>query len=308
MISLDEFLQLPVEEVAKLVRESGPKVVVFPINGTRRWFALEYGAQGFENPITAYMDIAQKKHIELYKLFFDHGVDTLITPAIGPEILATRDAYMQKIGGEALARLAGHEEFLDFYKEYCVRVHFYGDYRENLQHTPFEYLSDLFDGIAQNTGTNDRYRLFFGAFADNLNSANVVAKFSVEFSKQYGRTPNRDELIAMYYGEHVEKASIFIGFDRFAVFDYPLINWGAEDLYFMAAPSCYLNPHVLRKILYDHIYTRKHLELDHLSQPLEKTLELQEYYRSHKETVFGIGRILNGTWIPLDDAAQREVE
>ena len=116
--SLEEFLNLPTEEVAKLVRASGSKVVVFPINGTRRWFMLEYGDQEFEDPIAAYMDIAMQRHIELYKLFFDHGVDTLLTPVIGPEILATRDGYMQKIGAEGLARLVTYPEFLSFYEEY----------------------------------------------------------------------------------------------------------------------------------------------------------------------------------------------
>jgi len=43
MITLDSFLNLPKPEIAKLVRESGNQVCVFPINGTRRWFALEHG-------------------------------------------------------------------------------------------------------------------------------------------------------------------------------------------------------------------------------------------------------------------------
>jgi tuberculosinol/isotuberculosinol synthase len=111
-IDRDKFLNLPVEEVAKLVRASGSKVVVFPINGTRRWFMLEYGEAEFEDPVAAYMEIAMNRHIELYKLFFDHGIETLITPVIGPEILATRNEYMQKIGGEGLARIATHPTFL----------------------------------------------------------------------------------------------------------------------------------------------------------------------------------------------------
>ena len=39
----DNFLALPAGEVAKIVRGSGSKVCVFPFNGTRRWFLLEYG-------------------------------------------------------------------------------------------------------------------------------------------------------------------------------------------------------------------------------------------------------------------------
>ena len=36
------FHTLPRPEVARLVRAAGPKVCVFPINGTRRWFMLEH--------------------------------------------------------------------------------------------------------------------------------------------------------------------------------------------------------------------------------------------------------------------------
>ena len=33
-----DFLRLPTDEVARVVRASGTKVCVFPFNGTRRWF------------------------------------------------------------------------------------------------------------------------------------------------------------------------------------------------------------------------------------------------------------------------------
>jgi len=302
--SLEEFLSLPTDEVAKLVRASDPKVVVFPINGTRRWFMLEYGDQEFDDPITAYMDIAMKRHIELYKLFFDHGVDTLLTPVIGPEILATRDSYMQKIGAEGLARLVTHSEFLSFYEEYGVRVHFYGDYRKHLTNTPYEQLSDLFDGIAEKTARNNNYRLFFGAFADNLNATSVVAELAVQYYKEHGTIPEREKIVEMYYGEYVDKANIFIGFDRFAVFDYPLINWGEEDLYFMVAPSSYLDKKQLRDILYDHLYTRRVPEVEYMSGSEDELNSTRIYYLENRELTVGVGSLLNGTWVPKSDNKQ----
>ena len=266
--SLEEFLHIPTEDVAKLVKASGDKVVVFPINGTRRWFMFEYGDQDFDDPITAYMDIAMNRHIELYKLFFNHGIHTLLTPVIGPEILATRDSYMQKIGAVGLARVVTHPVFLTFYEEYGVRVRFYGDYRKYLKGSPYEHLSDLFDNIAKTTAYNDRFRLFFGAFADNLNATSAVAELSVQYYKECGEIPRREKIVELYYGEYVDKANIFIGFDRFAVFDYPLINWGEEDLYFMIAPSSYLENRQLREILYKKLLIRSnYINSDHVSCP-----------------------------------------
>ena len=298
MISRDEFLSLSTEEVARLVRGSGSKVCVFPINGTRRWFMLEYGEREFEDPIAAYMDLAMRRHVELYKLFFDHGVETLVTPVIGPEILATRGGYMRKIGGDGLARLATHPDLLSFYEAYGVRVRFYGDYRQHLAGTPYEFLTGLFDDVAERTRSHDRFRLFFGAFADNLNSTARIAELAVEHFKEHGAVPDRKKLVELYYGETIERADIFIGFDRLAVFDYPLINSGEEDLYFMVAPSSYLTERQLRAILYDHLYTRRTLEPDFADLPPEAYANLRAFYRAHQDSILGTGQIRDGYWQP----------
>ena len=296
--SLEQFLELPTEDVAKLVRASGAKVVVFPINGTRRWFTLEYGGQEFDNPIAAYLDIVMRRHIELYQLFFEHGIDTLLTPVIGPEILATRDAYMQKMGADGLTRLATHPELLSFYEEYDVRVRFYGEYRHHLTGTGYEHLIRLFDQITDKTKYHKTHRLFFGAFADQMRATEAVAEFAVQYYTQHGKTPDRKDIIEMYYGEYLEKANIFIGFDRFAAFDYPLLNWGDEDLYFTISPSLYMNTSQLRRILYDHLYTRRAEEVEYVALTPEETARIRTHYKSSLDNVLGVGELLDGMWLP----------
>ena len=300
-MDLQSFLTLPTEEVATIVRASGSKVCVFPINGTRRWFMLEYGDQEWDDPIAAYMDIAAKRQIELYKLFFNHGIDTLITPVIGSEILATRDAYMQKIGADGLERFATHPDFLSFYEQYGVRARFYGDYQKHLANTPYEHLSNIFDGLIETTCLGNRFRLFFGAFADNLSATQVVAELAVQYFKEYGTVPDQKKIVELYYGEYVGKANIFIGFDRFAAFDYPLINWGEEDLYFTVAPSPYITERQLRAILYDHLFTRRTKELDYTNLSTEDQQWLKNYYHQNQDTILGIGSIQRGIWFPDQD-------
>ncbi|MEW5939015.1 MAG: hypothetical protein AB1750_05095, partial [Chloroflexota bacterium] len=237
-------------------------------------------------------------HIELYKLFFDHGVDTLITPVIGPEILATRDSYMQKIGADGLARIATHPDFLSFYEQYGVRARFYGDYRKYLADTPYEHLSAIFDGLIETTKHNNRSRLFFGAFADNLGATQAVAELAVNYFKERNAVPAREKIVEMYYGEYVDKADIFIGFDRFAAFDYPLINWGAEDLYFTVSPSLYMTAKQLRAILYDHMYTRRAQEREYETFTRKEMDDIKRYYRSNVDNSLGIGEIYCGLWTP----------
>ncbi len=295
-MELDTFLQLPSEEVAKMIRAGGPKVCAFPINGTRRWFTLEYGGQKWDDPVTAYMDIAGRNHIGLYRLFFDHGIDTLLTPIFGLDLLSRGDEYVRRVGMGGLKRLAEHPTFLDFYDEYDVRVHIYGDHRRHLAGTELARLSDLFDAVAERTRHHDRFRLFFGVFAHD--ATQTVAEFSVRFFKEHGRAPEKRELIEMYYGEYVEPVDLFIGFDRFSVFDMPLLATGEEDLYFTISPSPYMNQSQLRGILYDHVITRRSPEPEYENlSPLELQ-GLRNFYITHRGYTLGTGRLLHGIWTP----------
>lgn len=299
MITLDEFLVLPVEEVTSLVCSAGQHVCVFPINGTRRWFLLEYGNRHFEDPLGAYIEFSAARHISLYKLIFDHGIDTLLTPILGPDILKRGDEYMARVGGEGMQRLACGPDFLQFYADHDVRVHFYGDYRRELAGTPLATLPDLFDEVTDKTRHHHRFRLFFGVFAHDATRA--VAEFTVRYHQQHGNIPDRRQIVEMYYGEYIEPASFFIGFDRFSAFDYPLLGSGKEDLYFTVAPSPYLNERTLRLILYDHLYTRRFPDPDCLALSPEKVQELDRHYLEHRERVLGVGTLRSGFWDPLTE-------
>jgi tuberculosinol/isotuberculosinol synthase len=299
VISLDEFLSLPTAEAARLVRAAGPQVCVFPINGTRRWFLLEHGDRHWDDPIAAYMDIAAGNHISLYKLIFDHGVDTLVTPTLGPDILLRGEEYMARIGGEGLARLAQGPDFLKFYDEYDVRVHFYGNHRKALASTPYAHLSDLFDQAAEQTRSHRRFRLFFGVFGNDATEA--VAEFAVKYFQEHGKVPDQRAIVEMYYGEYVEPATFFIGFDKFCAFDYPLLWLGEDDLYFTVAPSPYMGVKQFRSILYDHLFTRRVPEPDYARLSPDAVQEIKRYYAGHQELILGIGKIKNELWNPTTE-------
>lgn len=297
MITLDEFLALPTEEVARLVHATGPRVCVFPINGTRRWFMLEYGDREWDDPVEAYIDISGKRHIELYRLFFDHGIDTLLTPVFGTELLTTRgEKYMQQIGADGLARLATHPDFLAFYSECDVRVRFYGNYRAALAKTPYAYLSDIFDQAVEQTRTHTRHRVFFGVFANE--ATEEAARLSIEYYREHEKIPARKDLVEMYYGEHVAPVNIFIGFDKPSIFDYPLLATGEEDLYFTLAPSPYLSERQLRSMIYDHLYTRRVKEIDYTGMPPDEIQFMRDFYQENQMRAIGTGFLHGGIWYP----------
>ncbi len=295
-ISQEKFLSLSTEEVAALMRDAGPKVCVFPINGTRRWFVLEHANDIQDDPIKAYVEIATQNHIELYKMLFSHGINTLVTPEFGSDLLLRGDEYVQQVGAEGLAKLANDLTLLNFYDQYEVRVHFYGDYRRFLRGTKLEYLSDLFDLAAERTRTHSRYRLFFGIFGNDATQA--IVEFSANYYRRQGRLPEKRELIEMYYGEYVEPVSLFIGFDRFSSFDMPLIASGEEDLYFTISPSPYINQEQLRRILYDHLYTRRASDPDYAELSVQELQDLHNFYYKYPDYTFGIGKLVHGIWVP----------
>ncbi len=93
-----------------------------------------------------YLSAIEQRHIELYRLLFDHGIEYLLTPAFGPDLAERGDDYVE-IVAKGLERLATDAKFLDFFRDYEVRVRFYGDYRKYFAATPYAYLLDLFDEL-----------------------------------------------------------------------------------------------------------------------------------------------------------------
>lgn len=296
MIPFERFLQLPTEEVAALVNATGQKVCVFPVNGTRRWFMLEHEDKIGNDFIEAYMNESIKNHVELCAMLFDHGIQTILAPVFGRELMHRGDEYTKRVGMDGLVRTATDGNYLDFFARYDVKVRFYGDYRDVLTGTPYEYaLKSMYD-LTEATKHNTRHRLLFGVFADE--SLETVARLSVEHYLAQGAVPDKQTLIRKYYGEDLSPASIFIGFDKFNAFDMPLLSTGEEDLYFSVSPSPYMTERQLRAILYDHIYLRRMPEPDYTKLSRDALDWLRNYYRENQNRVLGVGELKFDLWLP----------
>jgi tuberculosinol/isotuberculosinol synthase len=100
----------------------------------------------------------------------------------------------------------------------------------------------------------------------------------------------------LYYGENLDKADLFIGFEKFAAFDYPLLQSGNESLYFTISPSLYMTQTLLRKILHDHIYHRPTIELNYDSMTTSQWDRLRQYYHLRQDDAFGVGKVIDGIW------------
>ena len=296
MIPFEHFLQLRTEEVAMLVKATGQKVCVFPVNGTRRWFVLEHAEEIKGDFIEAYMDTSIKNHVELCAMLFDHGIDTILAPVFGRELMRRGDEYTQRVGIDGLVRTATEPTYRKFFEQYDVKVCFYGDYRDVLTGTPYEYALKSIYEVTDATKHHSGFRLFFGVFADDVTE--TIARLSVEHYLAQGSVPDKQALVRKYYGEEVPSVSMFIGFDKFSVFDMPLLASGEEDLYFSLSPSPYMTQRQLRAILYDHIFVRRIAEPDYTQLGPQELNWLRDYYRDNRDYAFGVGKLRFNLWFP----------
>jgi len=102
-------------------------------------------------------------HIRLCRLLFEHGVETLVVPVFGPELLR-RSGY-QEIALRGLSRLATDPRLREFYSTDDIRVHFYGNYRDQFKDSQWHGLITQFDDLTKETAHHKKNRLFLGACA-----------------------------------------------------------------------------------------------------------------------------------------------
>jgi tuberculosinol/isotuberculosinol synthase len=288
-LSLAEFVQLPTPQVAEMIKGL---TLGFPIDGTRRWFLLHLPPVW---NVEEYKALTAKRYVETFALLFDHGVETLLIPAFGGELMSRGEEYVREMM-EGLARLAEHSTFVDFYRDYNVRVRFYGDWRRQVNGLPgADALTAALDNCAATHYAGPR-RILYGLWADDM-LVNIVDDLArsqrepVEFT--------REAIVTRYYGEYVKPTDIYIGFGRPTVFDVPMLVTSQTDLYYTVVPSLDLDARLFRMIVWDHFVGRwTQQEWDHVT---EADLEaLRSFYTAHHDHVLGLGEVdaATGVWYP----------
>jgi adenosine tuberculosinyltransferase len=292
-MNLETFQDLPQQAVSDLVQAGGPHVCVFPINGTRRWLALEHPDEAASPEALVTRTGEQVRR--LAQLFFDHGVSTMVMPVFGGELLSRGAIYRQM--AEAGLRQLTEPDFLSFYAESDIRVRFYGDFRA--QHPDLIDLLKRFEETERATAAHRTRRLFFGVCGESATLA------ITQHAAQCGRALSHEEAVVAFYGEPLGEAELYIGFDAPTAFDMPLIDQGNVALYFTVAPSPYLDATALRGVLYDWIHVRPD-HSDYGSMSSDAWDRMRQYYRTHRHAVIGRGVRRDGIWYPHSDISNAE--
>ena len=286
------FQSLSSTEIAAIVRER-VKTVVFAAGGTTRWLMLNH-LDGWPKDMSywqKYLRHGGERFLEIAKMFFDHGVHTVFTHAIVPGQLEGKGAGYHPLAlTSGMEKLAGSPDFLHFYTEYGVRVRFFGNYRQVLERSEYKGALEQFDQVAEQTRRHDQHRLYWG-FNTGEDQIARILELAVQYDRDHGRAPSKEQVIELYYGEPVEPVDIFISFNRSRTAHLmpPLLE-GQADLYFTVGLSFDFAQTLLRRILYDHLYARRGRHRDYGELSSSAFSEMQDFYRLNREAVTGLGQ------------------
>jgi hypothetical protein len=237
--TLPEWFQLDDQEITRCVTQKVSTVAVY-VNGTRRWFLSQ--SQEWHH----YAKIAGMAQRRLSQLLYDHGIQTLIQPMLGYDLLERGPEYLELAIEEGLAEL-GSQDYRDWYRRSQIKVTFYGNWTVALSELGFGKITDLLKDVMAETSHYHKHRLLLGIFADEGLDNIVTLAQSVR---------QGEELIARYYGQPVAPVNLVIGSGQPAIWDLPLLDINKASLYFLQAPTFFLERQTLRRILYDHLYQR----------------------------------------------------
>lgn len=297
------FQNLGTSQVAEIVREHNLGTAVFAAGGTKRWFILNH-LEGWPSDRSfwqGYLGRGGERFLDITKLFFDHGVTTLLTHAVIPSQLEGEGKnYLPLALTSGMERIAASPQFLDFYDQYGVRVRFFGNYRQVLTDLAYTDALAMFDYVEERTKSNDRYLLLWG-FNSERDQMTPILKLAVEYYQKHGVVPNRDQMIELYYGEPVPPVDIYISFNRLRNSVFPPLLEGQAELYFTVGLSFDLAQKQLRSILYDCLFARRGKHRQYGSLPSEAFAEMKSFYQMNRDGVIGVGRHYEpgDIWYPL---------
>ncbi|MCL4297588.1 MAG: hypothetical protein KJ077_17745 [Anaerolineae bacterium] len=272
MYTLSEWLQLDNQVIAPIVSQKISTTVIY-LNGTRRWFLSQ------SKNWADYVKLTGAAHRQLCQLFYNHGIQTLIQPLMGYDLLDRGPDYLRMAVEQGLAELIT-PAYLNWYRQAQIRVTFYGNWLDTLNELGFNEIVNSLKLIAE-TSRYNKHKLLFGAFADEgLDNIVKMAK-----DANHG-----EELLSRYYGQPVGPVDLILGSGQPAIWDLPLLNINKASLYFFQAPTFCLSQEILRQVLYDHLYQRIN------DDELYDNLTTRMWQRAK---VLGVGQRTEKGWMAL---------
>ena len=238
--TLAEWFCLPDEQIQRVVSSRVSTAVIY-LNGTRRWFLSR------SDNWADYAEITCQAQRTLNQYFYNFGIETLIQPVLGYDLLSRGPDYMNFAIEQGLGALTSSAS-REWYHQNQIRVAFYGNWATTLVEHGFPDVMANLQNVMAETKDYTKHKLLFGIFSDEGLKRIIALARQVE---------SEACLLSAYYGQPVGPVNLIIGSGQPAIWDIPLLNVNQASMYFLQAPTFCLTQTMLREMLYDHLYQRK---------------------------------------------------
>jgi len=302
-IGEEEFLELPTEEIRRIVNKKGtPKSGIFIADGNRRLVMCRSrlsptSEEFYKEYARFFVDSLQQS----LSIFFDHGLKILFFPLFGPSLLLRKNKFQSITIPAAYRDIFQSDEWFRFYEEKDIRVKAYGDLSQ-LKKIDIEHLN-MAEGIRQaeeKTAGHDKHTVFFGFMSDNTPGMEMPQQI-IDFYKQHNRAPSLDEMITSYYGEKIPEADFYIFSDKISIRALPpLVPSKNTQAYLFPAPGFLgLNMNNFRRIIHDLLYFQNANSYpEYEENNLKEIDELNNYYRLQSKNIIGLRTKTGGFLTP----------
>jgi hypothetical protein len=303
-IAKHDFLKLTAGEICKIVtQKKKPRVGVFLSDGNRRLVMMKTGlAPNTDQFYQEYARIFLSNFRNALEIFFNHGLNTLFSPILGPSLLERKNKFHELAIPIVFKALFLSEDWHMFYRKNGIKIKVYGNLDQLKKVDPTGLnMTEGIDSAIRKTASHEEHTLFLGFVSSNTID-NEMTRQIIEFYKSHQREPDYREIVEAYYGEFIEHADFFISSTKIAGINAlpPLLSSNQTRMYYLIAPFFLaFNDETFRNILYDLIFLQPDKPIAEYDNDDFRSIEkLTEFYQLHQNTVIGTGKRIGRIWVP----------
>ncbi|MBN1351704.1 hypothetical protein JXJ21_19980 [candidate division KSB1 bacterium] len=296
------FLELSSAEVVRIITQRNkPGVVIFVPDGTRKMTRILSNLSPPDDEFYfEYARLTTEMFLNNLRVFFDHGLETLLVPLVSTHVLRRNEQFRQITLQQGFKALFGSNAWLDFYDENQIQVNVYGDL-QLLEESGFSDCLKWIEAARHRTAKHTRHQLFYGLAAPE-NCGMALSTLAIQFYKETGREPAHADLVRIFYGKALPQANIFIMSTKLAGLGAlpPFICDRNTQVYYLAAPGVLaLTRDTYRQILYDYLFGRCQPDVTNaINEKYGAIEQLKQFYAEHQFSIVGLGKKIGKFWVP----------
>lgn len=274
--SLEEFLTLPVVEIAKIA----PATVVYGAGGTRRRAVFE----GIEPWSDQFVEWARTQIFSRIHLLFQHGIQNLFITTLTPDNFREVNRYQAQMLERTDWFTAGAES-LAAYQCHGWRVRLIGADR-------IPILAETAQRLRDKTVAQGSHTLYWNIVPDMDASWQQLLQVG-----QQSCACTRAEVVRAIYGDDIPPVTLYLAFGKPTILPevIPPVLLGQVQCYWSQQPGYTLTETQLRTILYDYAYLRPTWRAEKLERAKAALTHRQAW---EEGPILGLGMHLGPFWYP----------